>query len=58
MFEDSQTGIQSAVSAGIFTVGVASTHTPEVLYGYGANLVIEQFTDERLRQFGLGVQSW
>jgi len=53
VFEDSKTGIQSAVAAQIPTIGVASTHDPEVLYGYGASLVIEQFNDRRLQQFGL-----
>ncbi|WP_204141822.1 HAD family phosphatase [Halomicronema sp. CCY15110] len=53
VFEDSKTGIQSAVSAQIPTMGVASTHAPDVLYGYGASLVIEQFNDSRLQKFGL-----
>jgi len=53
VFEDSKTGIQSAVSAQIPTIGVASTHDPEVLYGYGASLVIDRFNDSRLQQFGL-----
>ncbi|MEM7648773.1 MAG: HAD-IA family hydrolase [Cyanobacteria bacterium P01_A01_bin.70] len=53
VFEDSHTGIQSAVAAQIPTVGVASTHEPDVLYRYGASLVINQFADERLQKFGL-----
>ncbi|MEM6839519.1 MAG: HAD-IA family hydrolase [Cyanobacteria bacterium P01_C01_bin.120] len=53
VFEDSKTGIQSAVAAQIPTVGVASTHKPDVLYGYGASLVIERFNDPSLQQFGL-----
>ncbi|MBE7380919.1 MAG: HAD-IA family hydrolase [Leptolyngbya sp. SIO1E4] len=53
VFEDSKTGIQAAVAAKIPTIGVASTHEPEVLYGYGASLVIEDFMDARLRKFGL-----
>jgi beta-phosphoglucomutase len=53
VFEDSKTGIQSAVAAQIPTVGVASTHTPDVLYGYGASLVINQFNDPCLQKFGL-----
>lgn len=52
-FEDSKTGIQSAVSAQISTIGVASTHTPEVLQHYGASLVIRNFMDSQLQQFGL-----
>ena len=53
VFEDSHTGIQSAVAAHFPTVGVASTHEPDVLYRYGASLVINQFADERLQNFGL-----
>jgi beta-phosphoglucomutase len=52
-FEDSKTGIQSAVAAQIPTIGVASTHEPEVLYGYGASLAIEAFNDDRLQEFGV-----
>lgn len=47
-FEDSPSGIRSAVAAGIPTVGIASTHTPEMLYDLGAMLVIPDFTDEQL----------
>jgi HAD superfamily hydrolase (TIGR01509 family) len=43
-FEDSPSGIRSAVGAGIYTVGIASTQTPEVLYGAGARLVVPDFT--------------
>jgi HAD superfamily hydrolase (TIGR01509 family) len=53
VFEDSKTGIQAAVAAQIPTIGVASTHDPEVLYSYGASLVIQDFTDPRLQKFGL-----
>ncbi len=53
VFEDSQTGITAAVQAQIPTVGVASTHAPDVLYQYGASLVIQDFTDLRLQKFGL-----
>ncbi|MCU0524458.1 MAG: HAD family phosphatase [Elainella sp. Prado103] len=49
-FEDSPSGLQSAVAAGILTIGIASTHAPEVLYPLGASLVIHDFTDERLNQ--------
>lgn len=47
-FEDSPSGVRSAVAAGIPTVGIASTQAPEVLYGVGAMLVIADFTDARL----------
>ena len=53
VFEDSKTGIQAAVAAQIPTVGVASTHPPEVLYSYGAVLVIQDFMDARLQKLGL-----
>jgi HAD superfamily hydrolase (TIGR01509 family) len=44
-FEDSASGIVSAVKAGIPTVGIASTHDPEKLREVGAFLVCEDFTD-------------
>jgi len=53
-FEDSPSGIRSAVAAGILTVGIASTHLPDVLYGVGATLVVHDFADpclEELLQF-------
>ncbi len=49
-FEDSPSGIRSAVSAGILTVGIASTHDPQDLYAVGATLVIEDFADSRLEE--------
>lgn len=49
-FEDSKSGIASALGAGIRTVGVASTQEPEYLTDAGAFLVVEDFTDPRLRQ--------
>jgi HAD superfamily hydrolase (TIGR01509 family) len=53
VFEDSASGIRSAVGAGITTIGMATTHAPETLYQVGAALVVPDFTDERLRQMGL-----
>lgn len=47
-FEDSPSGIRSAVGAGLSTVGIASTHDPDPLYRAGASLVIADFTDPRL----------
>lgn len=44
-FEDSPAGILSAVGAGIFTIGVASTHPPTYLKERGADLVITDFTE-------------
>lgn len=49
-FEDSPSGIQSAVGAGIYTIGVASTHDPKVLFEVGAAIVIPNFTDKTLWQ--------
>ncbi|NJO41542.1 MAG: HAD-IA family hydrolase [Cyanobacteria bacterium CRU_2_1] len=47
-FEDSPSGICSAVGAGILTIGIASTHTPEDLYKLGTTLVVKDFTDPKL----------
>lgn len=49
-FEDSPSGIQSAVGAGIYTIGVASTHDPNVLSSAGAAMVIPDFRDKTLWQ--------
>lgn len=49
-FEDSPSGIRSAVGADLFTVGIASTHDPQELYRLGASLVIPDFTDARLSE--------
>ncbi|MBW4469468.1 MAG: HAD-IA family hydrolase [Stenomitos rutilans HA7619-LM2] len=53
-FEDSPSGIRSAVSAGIPTVGIASTHNPQTLYSLGATLVVPNFAAPKLRHW-LGV---
>jgi len=47
-FEDSASGIRSAVAAGIPTVGVASTHPPAELQAVGASWVITDFRDRQL----------
>jgi HAD superfamily hydrolase (TIGR01509 family) len=49
-FEDSPSGLRSAIGAGIPTVGIASTHAAEELYELGAILVIENFADVRLME--------
>jgi HAD superfamily hydrolase (TIGR01509 family) len=49
-FEDSPSGIRAAVAAGIFTIGVASTHAPEHLIEAGATIAIKDFTCEQLWQ--------
>lgn len=53
-FEDSPSGIRAAVSAGIPTVGIASTQEPSALYELGAMLVVSDFTDLKLQEL-LGV---
>ena len=47
-FEDSRSGIRAAVGAGIYTIGVASTHDPKELLDPGAAMVIPDFTDKQL----------
>lgn len=47
-FEDSPSGIRSAVGAGIRTIGIASTHNLEGLYKVGATLVVPDFTAKPL----------
>jgi HAD superfamily hydrolase (TIGR01509 family) len=47
-FEDSPSGIRSAVAAGVPTVGVSSTHDPEGLREVGAEITVPDFTDPRL----------
>lgn len=49
-FEDSVSGIASAVRAGVPTVGVASTQKPEKLLGAGAFVVVDDFTSPILRE--------
>lgn len=47
-FEDSPSGILSAVGAGIRTIGIASTHDPQKLSDVGAFKVIPNFADPSL----------
>lgn len=47
-FEDSPSGISSAVGAGIRTIGISSTHDIEKLYDVGAFKVIPDFNDRYL----------
>ncbi|URD51188.1 HAD-IA family hydrolase [Chroococcidiopsis sp. CCNUC1] len=48
VFEDSPSGIRSAVGAGISTVGIASSQTPSELYDLGVMLAIPDFKDSQL----------
>lgn len=50
-FEDSPSGIRSAVAAGVPTVGITSTHDPEELRQLGCVLVIPDFTAPALFTF-------
>ncbi len=47
-FEDSPSGLASAMAAKIPTVGIASTHEPEELRKGGAYLIVQDFTDPEL----------
>ncbi|MEM6614650.1 MAG: HAD-IA family hydrolase [Cyanobacteria bacterium P01_C01_bin.72] len=47
-FEDSAAGIRSAVSAGIYTIGITSSHPAEDLLNAGASMTIADFNDEQL----------
>ena len=47
-FEDSPSGIRSAVGAGICTIGIASTHNPDVLCEAGAKIAVPDFTSKVL----------
>lgn len=47
-FEDSLTGVRSAVGAGLLTIGVATTHEPQALIAAGAELVVNDLTDPKL----------
>ncbi|BAY76682.1 HAD family hydrolase [Nostoc linckia NIES-25] len=46
--EDSPSGIRAAVGANIRTVGIASTHNPQLLQEVGAFMAIPDFTDLQL----------
>lgn len=49
-FEDSVPGVTAASRAGILTVGLSTSQTPQVLLEAGAQLVVRNFDDERLWQ--------
>jgi HAD superfamily hydrolase (TIGR01509 family) len=48
-FEDSVSGISSSVAAGIPTVGIPSSQSPEKLLRAGAFMTAEDFTDPQLQ---------
>jgi beta-phosphoglucomutase len=47
-FEDSPSGVKSATGAGMETVGIASTHSPDSLAAAGATMVVPDFTPPHL----------
>lgn len=49
-FEDSPTGINSAVEAALLTIGIDSTHNAQKLYDAGASFVISDFTDSKVME--------
>jgi HAD superfamily hydrolase (TIGR01509 family) len=49
-FEDSTAGIQSAIGAGIYTIGITSSYTAEYLLDAGASMTIKDFDDAKLWQ--------
>ena len=49
-FEDSAAGIQSAVGAGIYTIGITSSHSAEDLLNAGASMTIKDFNNPQLWQ--------
>jgi beta-phosphoglucomutase len=49
--EDSPSGIRSAVGAGIRTIGITSTQSPQVLREIGAFMTIPDFTDLQMWTF-------
>jgi HAD superfamily hydrolase (TIGR01509 family) len=48
-FEDSPSGVRSAVAAGITTIGIASTHTIAALQAAGATTVVSDFGQPELK---------
>ncbi len=50
-FEDSPSGIRSAIAAGIKTIGVASTHDPKNLNDLGVTFVVEDFKSSVLWEY-------
>ena len=50
-FEDSPSGVTSAVGAGIYTIAISSNHEPSLLLKMGASMVIEDFNSTKLWDF-------
>jgi HAD superfamily hydrolase (TIGR01509 family) len=50
-FEDSPSGVRSASGAGIITVGLTTTQSPESLLAAGATIAVSDFTAQELWDF-------
>jgi beta-phosphoglucomutase-like phosphatase (HAD superfamily) len=50
-FEDSPSGVRSAVGAGIITVGLTTTQSSESLKAVGATIAVPDFTKPELWDF-------
>lgn len=50
VFEDSRAGVQSALSAGIKVVGIASGHTKQELLEEGVSMAVDDFRDLELEE--------
>lgn len=49
VFEDSPSGMKSALAAGIVTIGMLSTQSEELLRGVGATLCVHDYTSSMMR---------
>lgn len=47
-FEDSVPGVRAAVAAGLYTVALATSQTPQTLRDAGAHRVVDNFDDQEL----------
>ena len=50
-FEDAAPGLTAAHRAGIATVGLTTSLSPEALLGFGADIAVQDYTDPKLRAF-------
>jgi HAD superfamily hydrolase (TIGR01509 family) len=57
-FEDSRSGVQSASSAGIATVGIRTSLSHVDMVGAGAVMSAKDFEDPQLLEFVAGVMNW
>ncbi len=57
-FEDSRSGVQSASSAGIATIGIRTSLTHVVMVGAGAVMSAKDFDDPQLLEFVAATMNW